>query len=213
MVAQMWHEGDVVMRREVLGLSPIDESSNGSPAWRGKAWLEVPVYVVEDSVDHLITYIASGADFRFPVGEWPSPDGLHPWYGRTAWEGNGCLMVQRPGEHHAVWHFWDGPDRDFRCWYINLQTAFERTATGYATQDLELDLVVLPDGSWSLKDDDVLDDRVAEGRFTPELARWVRGLAGELIEGLDTGNRWWDETWAEWIPPDSWSGPLVAPSE
>jgi len=75
-------------------------------------------------------------------------------------------MVQRPGDHHAVWHFWTGPDREFACWYINLQTAFVRTAIGYDTQDLELDIIVLPDGSWTLKDLDVLDDRVAEGRIS-----------------------------------------------
>jgi hypothetical protein len=203
----MWHEGDIVMRREILGLSPIDEPSRKPPPWQGRAWLEVPVYVVEDTVDQLVSYIAPGAEFRFPVGQWPTPDGLHPWSGRSGWEGNGCLMVQRRDEHHAVWHFWDGPDREFACWYINLQTAFHRTATGYETQDLELDLVVLPDGSWTLKDDDVLDDRVDEGRFTPELARWVRGLAGELMGRLYDDDRWWDETWADWVPPPAWSSP------
>lgn len=209
----MWVEGDVVTRREVLGLSPIDDSPASPPPWHGRAWLEVPVHVIEDTDEHLVTYIAPGAEFRFPVGVWPTPDGLHPWQGRTAWEGNGCLMVQRPGEHHAVWHFWDGADRAFACWYINLQTAFRRTASGYETQDLELDLVVLPDGSWSLKDDDVLDDRVAEGRFTPELAEWTRGLAGELIDRLEADHWWWDRSWAEWSPPDWLSRPSLGLSE
>lgn len=69
-----------------------------------------------------------------------------------AWAGHGCLMVQRPGEHHAVWHFWDGADRRFSHWYVNLQTAFRRTAIGYDTQDLEVDAgchwwdIPLPDG-------------------------------------------------------------------
>lgn len=59
-------------------------------------------------------------------------------------------MVQRPGDPHAVWHFWTGPDREFTCWYINLQADFVRAAIGYDTQDFELDLVVFPDGfHWS----------------------------------------------------------------
>ncbi len=65
---------------------------------------------------------------------------------------HGVLMLQRPGEAHAVWHFWDGPDRDFTCWHLNLQAPFRRTPIGYDTQDLELDLVVSPDGSFVLKD-------------------------------------------------------------
>lgn len=212
----MWNRGEIVIRREVLGLQPIDEpphqATDGPSRWRSRAWLEVPVHVVEDTVDHLITYIAPGAEFHFPAGPWPTPDGLHPWHGRTGWEGNGCLMVQRPGEHHAVWHFWDGPERDFSCWYINLQTAFRRTPTGYDTQDLELDLVVLPDGSWTLKDDDLMDDRVTEGRFTPELVQWARDLAGNLIDRLEAGDRWWDESWARWTPPPSWPGPPIVGS-
>jgi predicted RNA-binding protein associated with RNAse of E/G family len=94
-------------------------------------------------------------------------------------------MVQRPGDHHAVWHFWTGPDREFACWYVNLQTAFVRTSVGYDTQDLELDIVVTPDGTWTLKDLDVLDDRVAEGRFSPELARWIVSLGEQLAAELD----------------------------
>jgi hypothetical protein len=46
-------------------------------------------------------------------------------------------MLQRPGDHMAVWHFWDGAARDFVCWYLNIQTAFVRCADGYLTQDLD----------------------------------------------------------------------------
>jgi len=75
-----------------------------------------------------------------------------------------------------VRHYWDGPDRTFLCWCLNLQTAFVRTPAGYSTQDLELDLVVFPDGSLIVRDDEVLDDRVAEGRYSAELVTWIRAL-------------------------------------
>ena len=39
-----------------------------------------------------------------------------------------------------------------------------RTAIGYDTQDLELDLVVYPDGRWKIKDDELMDQRVSEER-------------------------------------------------
>ena len=173
--------------------------------------MATPVFVVEDSDDALVTYIAPGAEFGFPAGAWPTRDGSHPWSGRRGWSGHGALMVQKPGEHHAVWHFWTGPDREFACWYINLQTAFVRTAAGYDTQDLELDIVVLPDGAWTLKDIELLDERVAEGRFSPQLARWVVSLGEQLTTELDARSHWWDHRWASWTPHEDWNSPSLPP--
>jgi hypothetical protein len=209
-VADRWERGNLIVRREVLGLAPI--SSNApAPEWRGRAWQALPVHVVEDSDDALVTYIAPGAEIGFADGRWPTRDGKHPWSGRRHWEGHGVLMVQKPGEHHAVWHFWTGPERAFACWYINLQTAFVRTAAGYDTQDLELDIVMLPDGSWSFKDLELLDDRIAEGRFSSELVEWVVALGEELGADLDAGTRWWDPSWADWTPDPEWERPSLPP--
>lgn len=166
--------------------------------------MAVPVHVVEDNAQALVTYIAPGAEFGFFPGEWPTSDKRHPWAGRRAWAGHGCLMVQRPGDDHAVWHFWSGPSREFACWYVNLQTDFVRTGLGYDTQDLELDIVVFPDGRWALKDDDVLVDRIAEGRFSPRLVAWIESEGADLVAELEAGRHWWDPTWSQWAPDDSW---------
>jgi hypothetical protein len=199
-----WRYGDIVVRREVLGLSPVRDVDGRTPPWHGRPWMAVPVHVVEDTADALVTYIAPGAEFGFFPGEWPTPDTRHPWAGRAGWSGHGCLMVQRPGDHHAVWHFWSGPAREFACWYINIQTDFLRTAGGYDTQDLELDIVVYPDGTWLLKDDDVLVDRIDEGRFSPLLVEWIEALGAQLTAQLQTGTRWWDDAWSRWTPDDAW---------
>jgi hypothetical protein len=167
------------------------------------------VFVVEDLPEHLVSYMAPGARFRFPSGEWPTPNGRHPWSDREGWFGHGCLMVQRPEDHFAVWHFWDGPDRDFVCWYLNLQTSFVRTADGYATQDLELDIVVFPDGNHVVKDDEVLDDRVADGRYSPELVEWIRRYGEQLTDRLDAEGPWWDRSWVTWTPPVDWVDPVL----
>ena len=167
-------------------------------------WEGLPVYVVEDTAEQLVIYVPEGAEIGFVDGDWPTADGKHPWHGKTHWEGHGCLQVQRPGDAHAVWHFWIGPDREFLCWYINLQADFVRTSIGYDTQDLELDLVVFPDGSHLVKDLELLDDRVAEGRFTAELVTWIRELGADLGRELDAGRHWWDPSWAQWKPPATW---------
>ena len=183
----MWSEGDVITRREVLN--------------DGRCWASFPVVVMRDEPGLLATYIPEGTPFTFPTGDWPIAGGRHPWADRRCWTGHGSLMLQRPGEAYAVWLFWHGPARDFRGWYLNLQEPFRRTPDGYDTQDLELDIWVPRNGGWLLKDDDLLDVRVREGRFTQDQARAIRQEAARITADLDAGRRWWDEAWAEWRPP------------
>src|SRR4051812_18173378 len=118
-----WASGEVILRREVIN--------------DGRAWLEFPVVIVLDHEELLATYVAGGTPLRYPRGPWPTPDGLHPWYPKERWFGHGVLMLQRPGEAHAIWVFWDGPEREFHGWYVNIQEPFRRTELGYDTQDLE----------------------------------------------------------------------------
>ena len=193
-----WKAGDVVVRRERLGLAP---SVMNDPQPVEGVWLEVPVVVIDDNDQWLTTYIPPSAPFQFPVGEWPTEDGRHPWAARHAWVGHGCLMMQQPGEHHAIWHFWRGPDRAFHGWYINLQTAFVRTADGYDTQDLELDLLFSTDHELTVKDAELLDQRVDDGRYTAELVDWIRQYGDELIRRLADDGPWWDTAWSTWCPP------------
>jgi len=166
------------------------------------------VVVVADLPDLLATYLPEGAQFAFADGH---PLGPHPWSGRPAWQGHGVLMLQRPGESYAVWHFWDGPGRDFAGWYLNLQEPFRRTTLGLDTQDLELDIWVPAEGDWLLKDDDLLDVRVGEGRFTAAEAEEIRALGNTLGEVLDANGSWWDD-WTAWEPDPSWS-PGVPPTD
>ena len=71
-------------------------------------------------------------------------------------------------------------------------------------------IVVSRDGSYTVKDDDVLDDRVAEGRYSPELVEWIRAYGNALTERLQSEGPWWDLAWAEWDPPgDDWKNPQL----
>jgi hypothetical protein len=180
----MWSEGEMILRREVRN--------------DGRAWAQNQVRVVRDEPDLLATYIAEGTPFEFP----PGPE-THPWAGRQAWEGHGVLMLQRPDEAHAIWVFWHGPEREFAGWYVNLQEPFRRTAEGFDTQDLELDIWIPAGGTWQLKDDELLDVRVREGRFTQDQARATRREAARITAELDAGRRWWDDSWAAWTPDTS----------
>jgi len=118
-------------------------------------------------------------------------------------------MLQRPWESYAVWHFWDGPERAFAGWYLNLQDPFRRTAVGYDTQDLELDVWMPSHGSWSFKDEELLEVRVREGRFTRDEVASIRTLGDEIGAMLDRGEQWWDESWTTWQPDPVWRGPAL----
>jgi hypothetical protein len=186
----MWSEGDVILRREVRN--------------DGWCWLHAPVRVVRDTPELLATYMPTGAPFTFPAG----PE-VHPWAGRAGWEGHGVLMLQRPGDAYAVWVFWAGEERELACWYVNLQEPFRRTAHGYDTQDLELDLVLWPDGRVEVKDEELLEQRIREGRFTQDQGRAIRAQGARLERDLREGLRWWDPWWALWEPDPAWD---AAPS-
>jgi hypothetical protein len=185
-----WAEGEIIVRREV---------------WRGSPWMAVSVIVVADERELLATYLPHGAEFAFPAGDHGL--GPHPWLGRDAWQGHGVLMLQRPGERYSVWHFWTGAERAFAGWYVNLQEPFRRTPIGYDTYDLELDVWIPPAGEWSFKDDDLLDVRVDEGRFTTAEAAEIRALGAEIGTMLDRGAEWWDPAWSRWTPDPCWAVP------
>jgi RimJ/RimL family protein N-acetyltransferase len=165
------------------------------------------VLVVEDLPGLLVTYLPPGAPFAFPDGDWPG--GRHPWHGRGGWTGHGVLMLHRPGDRHAVWHFWEGPERRFAGWYLNLQEPFRRTRGGFDTQDLELDVWIPAGGRPQRKDWELLGQRVAEGRFTVAEAESILADGEALAAAAEAGARWWDDDWAAWAPDPAWApGPL-----
>ena len=193
-----WDIGDVIVQRQV---------------WRGTVILGMPTIVIEATDAHVVTYVAPGA----PLGlvedvRYPSQNGRHPWYGKTNWEGHGMVAITPRTGHYSVHHYWAGPDREFVCWYLNIQEPMRPTAIGFDTQDLELDLVVMPDGSWLLKDDDLLEQRVADGRWTADEVAAIRRLGASIIrDDVEPGEWWWDRKWAEWEPDDSLRAPDLPP--
>lgn len=181
-----WQRGEVIVRREL---------------WRGVPWCAIPHVVVEDTPDLLVTYLPEQA----PLAFLPSADGRpHPWAGQERWQGHGMLTLLRPDEAYSVMHFWEGHERRFAGWYLNLEEPYRRTATGYDTQDLELDIWIPVEGDWRLKDAEMVEQRVREGRFDNDQAQAIRKLGKELVEMLQRDDRWWDPTWATFVPDPDW---------
>jgi Protein of unknown function (DUF402) len=167
---------------------------------RGSPHLIYPVRVVEDAGDRLTVFLASGTPISSPRGSWPWSDEGHPWAARGRWEGHGVLQMLSAVEPFSTWVFWEGEERSLDCWYINLQEPFRRTRDGIDSQDLELDFVVAPDGSWWKKDDDLLDVWVKNGRWSADQVAGIREVGARVETELRAGQRWWDERWASWEP-------------
>ena len=96
------------------------------------------------------------------------------------------------------------PARHFAGWYFNIQEPFRRTTLGFDTQDLELDLWASPGDPWRLKDDDLLDLRVEEGRFSDAEAGEIRVIGTQIGALLDAKDGWWGD-WTAWEPDPLWS--------
>jgi len=183
--------GETIVRREI---------------WRGQPKVGWGGIVVEDSPSLLVLYMPGGSPLAFADDFF---GGSHPWSNRDRWHGHGVLQLQRPGEMHAVWVFWHGREREFRGWYVNLQEPFRRTERGFDTQDLELDIVLDVDGSWSYKDDETLDASIESGRCTEVEVAAIRREGAAIAAELDAGRRWWSDDWAGWEPDPTWQAPSL----
>ena len=161
--------------------------------------------VVSDTEDLLVLYMPGGSPLGFPPEDFFG--GPHPWSGKERWEGHGVLQLQRPGEMHAVWVFWQGPKRELGAWYVNIQEPFRRSSIGFDTQDLELDIVIDPHGSWRWKDDEHMEDWIARGRWTRAEVDGIRAEGGRVTAELEAGRRWWSDEWASWEPDPAWPVP------
>jgi Protein of unknown function (DUF402) len=181
--------GEAIVRREI---------------WRGRPQVAWGGIVVEDSPSLLALYMPEGSPLAFADDFFGSP---HPWSNRDRWHGHGVLQLQRPGDMHAVWVFWYGKEREFRGWYVNLQEPFRRTSRGFDTQDLELDIVIELDGSWSFKDDEALEAWIERGRWTEAEVAAIRREGAAIAAELEATGRWWSDDWAVWEPDPTWSAP------
>jgi predicted RNA-binding protein associated with RNAse of E/G family len=107
-----------------------------------------------------------------------------------------------PGDAYAICHFWEGDERSFAGWYVNMQEPLRRDGRSYLTQDLELDIWIGPDGAWRWKDEQELEDWVPRGRFTREEVTEVRRVGEDVLA------RWPFPTgWEDWMPDPSWTVP------
>ena len=147
----------------------------------------------------LVTLKADGTPMAFP--QHPVP---HPWGHLAAWQGTTVLKLRRAGDWYSVWKFFDAGGA-FLSWYVNFETPYVRTADGVDVNDLQLDIVIEPDGAWRWKDVQDLAPSLQSGRITHDELLAVLAAAAHVAELLDRGDRWW-APWDDWSPADGTIG-------
>jgi hypothetical protein len=145
--------------------------------FRGKVWTSHAMWNLRDTPEEWVVARAPGAESLAPTTwiQWLLTDddavrkqalpnlAAGRWtLDRWVWRDTALLLWHPPGAWFSVNAYYDPAD-DHRLlrWYVNFQRPLRRTAIGFDTFDLLVDLVVEPDLSgWTWKD----EDEYAQGR-------------------------------------------------
>jgi predicted RNA-binding protein associated with RNAse of E/G family len=143
----------------------------------------------------------TGQPLRLPGGDWKlKEDRLNIDH----------LGVAVPGEPYSVILMWE-EDWKLRCWYINIEEPLKRTNIGFDFMDQTLDIEVAPDLSqWRWKDEEELEEGIAAGIYSRELARQIRVNGEGALERLLARKPPFDERWEDWRPDPAWRKPEIS---
>jgi len=189
----------------------------GTPIiWRsrpqGHIGYVMPVTVVIDSPVITVLFQATGSVCKRRCGQRGGPrnramlpngwDGSHE---DRVWSGPPTLRLYQWGTAHTLVRYWNFTADSAQGWYINLEAPWRRTAIGFDTQDLVLDITVADDlSSWAWKDQDELDWSVEMGSSTSEQAAAIRAEGVRVIEALEQRAWPFQADWSLWRPNIHW---------
>jgi len=172
-----------------------------------------PVTVVQDTDELIALYLAPGSACKACNHPGESEHYNETLLSRswelvdTQWRWNRVLMLARPDEWCSIWGFWDADGVPSGAWYVNLEEPIRRSPSGYDTRDLQLDIVIAPDDTWTWKDEPEFAEMCELGLITPDEARVVREQGERVIELIDS-DPWW-LAWKDWSPDPSWPIPSL----
>jgi protein associated with RNAse G/E len=199
----MWKSGEVV-------------------AWRGifreRIWHVQPTIVVKDSPSELLLTLLPGTECiteeHYPQGKksesrrWFFVD--REWNLATyTWRTNRLLLRLEPQKFYSTIFFWDDASGEFRCYYINFQTPFQRKHLSVDTLDLDLDLIIQPDFRFEWKDVDDYKKVIEYHVISPE---WIQGIerdTAEVFERVNNRRYPFDGSWLDWTPEPAWVPPSL----
>jgi hypothetical protein len=176
-----------------------------------------PGTVVLDDDRGVVVWIAPGTEVLLPVLTSGAPlrragdEGMFTApriQSKQLWHGNGILMIALPGRPYSVWLFYKD-DGSLGCYYVNLETPYERSEEGIASRDQVLDLVVLPRRDWHYKDEDELEGAERVGHFSPQEAADIRASGRQAVRDIESWTYPFSAGYEQFFPDPSWPVPAL----
>jgi hypothetical protein len=173
--------------------------------------------VVLDDDRGVVVWIAPGTEVLLPVLPSGAPlrragdEGMFTEQriqSKQLWTGNGIVMIALPGRPYSVWLFYKD-DGSLGCYYVNLESPYERTEEGLRSRDHVLDLVVLPRHDWHYKDEDELEGAERVGYFSAEEAEMIREAGREAVRDVEAWAYPFSAGFEHFFPDPRWPLPSL----
>lgn len=163
------------------------------------AW---PVTVIGGDTDHVLAAQLAGSIGMAPEGY---PDDLgrvrkqaadHTWsLVEREWLWTNCLHVIQPDRWWGTRLMWAATG-EFLCWYVDFRTPVTLSADGLNvnTRDLQLDIVVTENGTWSWKDEDHFQQSIDAGFISSEERDAVNASRDAVVAEIEAQRFPFDQT-------------------
>jgi protein associated with RNAse G/E len=203
----MWKPGDHVLLRGI---------------YNNHVWIAQSSIVVKDDPAEVALALLPGAGCAVPEGYLNRKHGTGGKWSRWDdylndrrdmqefnWHTNRLLLLMEPESYYGAVYFWNHASNEFLCYYINFQLPFTRTAHGFDTLDLELDIVIEPSYEWQWKDAEEYQEGIAKGVFQPQWIEKIDQAKAEVFQKLESKAYPFDGSWLNWMPDPRWSPPKL----
>ncbi|HEY2508342.1 MAG TPA: DUF402 domain-containing protein [Streptosporangiaceae bacterium] len=190
----------------------------------GRAWSATPVRVISDTPEALLVSHWPGVQLLSPhryveavesgrredrlrlvrelaAGHWELCE--RPWRDTTV------LTRVSPGAWFSVHRFYDAHHQP-GVWYVNFERPAARTALGYDTCDLLIDLVIAPDlGSYQWKDEEEYAVGREAGFISDAEHENVERARDTVLEQLANRQGAFARDWSAWQKDPDWPEPVL----
>ena len=196
--------------------------------YRDNVWSAHALRVVEDGTEALVLAGRPGAEMLAPTTwiEWlltgdetararavPNLADGNWRLDRWSWRNTAHLQWVPPELWFSVHAFYDPSDgHRLAHWYVNFQQPMRRTAIGFDTFDLLLDLVIDPDLSqWRWKDEDEYAHGRRLGLIDDALHLRVDEARQRVLALIEAAEGPFAHDWSDWRRDPAWPTPALPP--
>jgi hypothetical protein len=193
-MTELWNPGDTVVWRGV---------------YRDRVWHATPTTVVRDTGQELVLSLLPATQCMAEEDYAQNrKNGKRRWdfqgedwrLERFTWHTNRLLFLLEPETFYSPILFWNQETNRFLCYYVNFQLPFTRSLSAINTLDLDLDLVIYPDFSYTWKDIDDYEKGIEAGVILPEWADKIEAAKPEILGRLENREYPFDGSWLDWQP-------------